>query len=497
MTSMLPRLTLAAERQPRLRRLLLPLLVGIAGFAVSLPGITTASVWYDEAATITSATRSWSQLAEMVGTVDAVHAAYYVLMHLVFDLVGYSPLSLRLPSAIAVGVTAALLVVLGRQFGRQRLGVIAAIVFIVLPRTTWMATEGRSYAITALLAVVLTIALVHAVHTRSRRAWVLYAVAVVVSCVVFIYLALIVVAQAVALLWWWAGNRRTTAPALRRWTASIAVAALVVTPFALIVMGQSGQVHWLPATGADTVEQVLLTQWYYTSVPFAVVGWALTVVGCVLLVRRRGLSLGALVVPAIVVPTALLVAVSVAMPLYTPRYASMCLPFVALAIGAALDRVPSRVPIVVAIAALVALAIPQAVEQRQPEAREYSAWQEVSDWIATDRTSGGDAAFVYGNVYGHPTATARVIAYAYPEGFADSVDATIATPAAETGQLWETTLPLATTLDRLDPVDSVYLVTSTSRDQRPAVTATLLADGWRIAETADFSYVHVVRFDRE
>ena len=26
---------------------------------------------------------------------------------------------------------------------------------------------------------------------------------------------------------------------------------------------------------------------------------------------------------------------------------------------------------------------------------------------------------------------------------------------------------------------------------------TLLADGWRIAETEDFSYVHVVRFDRD
>ena len=188
MTTLLPRRShvgvTTAPVSDRIRRSWAPLSVGVLAFATSLIGMTTASIWYDEAATITAATRSWPQLWAMAGTVDAVHAAYYVLMHLVFDVFGYSPLTLRLPSAIAVGLTAALLVLFARQFGRPRLGVVAAVVFMLLPRTTWMSTEGRSYAITALLALVLTMALIRAVHAKSRRSWVVYGILVVVSCTV-------------------------------------------------------------------------------------------------------------------------------------------------------------------------------------------------------------------------------------------------------------------------------------------------------------------------
>jgi mannosyltransferase len=457
--------------------------VGLIGFVISLIGITSASIWYDEAATITASTRSWPQLAEMLGTVDAVHGAYYAFMHLVFDVVGYSPFALRVPSAIAVGLTAAAVVLLARQFGRPRLGVIAAVVFLLLPRTTWMATEGRSYAITALLAILVTMALAHAVHAKTRRSWVIYGVLVVVACTVFIYLALVVVAHAVAM---------ATSPQARRWLIASGAAAVVLVPFALLVISESGQVSWLTA---PTAQQVVVAQWFYTSLPFAVVGWALVIVGSVFLTRSPGFSLGRLVVPIIVLPTALLVAVSFAMPLYTPRYLSMCLPFVAIAIGAALDRLQPTSRVALALGLLLALAVPQAIEQRQPEARDDAAWPQVAEFIAADR---GDAevAIIYGTVYGHPTATARVMAYAYPGPFADTVDATIVTSAAESGRLWETTAPLASTLDRLADVEVTYLITSTSRDLRPQTTATMLAAGWHVASTASFTHVNVIRYER-
>ena len=460
-----------------------PIVVGLIGFVTSLIAITSASIWYDEAATITASTRTWPQLVEMLGTVDAVHGAYYAFMHLVFDLLGYSPLALRLPSALAVGLTASALVLFGRQFGRPRLGVIAAAVFLLLPRTTWMATEGRSYAISALLAILVTMALAHAVHAKTRRAWVAYAILVVLCCTVFIYLALVIVAHAVAM----AGRPRP-----RRWLIASAAAAVLLLPFALVVISQSGQVSWL---GVPTLQQVLVAQWFYTSLPFAIIGWALVIVGSVFLTRSPGFSLGRLVVVTVALPTALLVAVSFAMPLYTPRYLSMCLPFVALAIAAVLDRLQPNAGVGIALALLLALAVPQAIEQRQPEARDDAAWPQVADFIAADR---GDAevAIIYGTVYGHPTATARVMAYAYPEPFADTVDATIVTPAAESGRLWEATAPLTTTLDRLDGVEVTYLITSTSRDLRPQTTATLLKHGWHVASTAEFTHVNVIRYER-
>ena len=144
-----------------------PLAIGLLGLVISLIGITVPSVWYDEAASIISATRSWPQLWDEVGSVDAVHALYYALLHVIFDVFGYSPLTLRVPSAIAVGAAAALLVVLVRRFslpgdGQNRLAVLAGVVFCLLPRTTWMGTEGRTYALSATLAILLTLVLVRA-----------------------------------------------------------------------------------------------------------------------------------------------------------------------------------------------------------------------------------------------------------------------------------------------------------------------------------------------
>ena len=124
-------------------------------------------------------------------------------------------------------------------------------------------------------------------------------------------------------------------------------------------------------------------------------------------------------------------------------------------------------------------------------------WSAVSDWLAADRPQdGGTTAIIYGNVYGHPTATARVIAYAYPQGFENSIDVTLDTPAAQTNRLWETTLPLAQTIDRAADADVTYLVTSSSRDQRPAVIAQMERAGWSVVETTAFSKLNVVRFER-
>jgi len=507
MTTLLPSrraaATAAATSPSPARRLarsaIAPLAAGLFALGISLPGITSASIWYDEAATITAVTRSWPQLWEMVQTVDAVHALYYTLMHVVVDLVGYSPLSLRLPSAIIVGLTSAMLVLFARQFGRPRLGIVAAVVFALLPRTTWMATEGRSYALTALLALVLTMALVHAVHARSRRSWVIYGVLVVLSCTVFIYSALIVVAHALSMVRWLSLRTGNALPTVRRWLVASAIATIALAPLGLAVIAQSGQVHWLDTTDASTATNVVLNQWFYSSWPFATVGWVLMILGCSFLSRRRGLSLGSIVVPLLVAPTAILILVSFAMPLYTPRYVAMCLPFVAIAIGAALDRIRPPAAIAAALAILAVLAVPQIEQQRQPEAREVTDWSAVADWVSADRLSAGEGAMtaiIYGNVYGHPTATARVVAYSYPDAFTGTIDVTLDTPAAESGQLWETTRPLQETLYRTTTAGVTYLITSTSRDQRPAVTETMREAGWNVAHVEQFPNLTVVRFER-
>ena len=484
------------------RRFLSPVAVGLLGLAISLAGIGTPSVWYDESATIISATRSWEQLWAMIGTVDAVHALYYAGMHLVFDVVGYSPVSLRVPSAIAVAVAAALTVVLGRVLDRPRLGLIAGIVFCLLPRTTWMGTEGRSYAATAALAVLLTILLVLASRSTRRVLWALYAVAVVVSVLLFVYLALVVAAHALTMAVWLASTRSRAWPPAARWLRWAGAATLLVVPFALAVVAQSGQLHWLARPDAGTVRGVLVRQWFFTSVPFAVLGWLLIAAGAVVLLRRaRGLSVASVVLPALMLPTVALLVISLTVtPIYTPRYLAMCLPFVALVMAAALDRLRPRAVTVLALAALAALALPQIAEQREPQAKEHTSWAAVADLVASERAAdgpGSQTAVVYGNVARHPIASTRVIAYSYPEAFEGTIDVTLGTPAAETDGLWETRIPLAEGLPRLVAADVVYLVTSTTRDRRAETTETLADAGWRVTEEWNLSEVNVLRYERD
>jgi mannosyltransferase len=478
-----------------------PLAVGMLGLVVSLVGITVPSIWYDEAATITSATRDWDRMWAMTGNVDAVHAAYYAIMHLVFDVVGYSPLSLRAPSAVAIAFAAAFVVVLARLFDRPRLGVIAGVAFCLLPRTIWAGAEGRSYALTATLAILMTVLLVLAIRSPSRWRWALYAVGVVASVFVFVYLLLVVFAHAATLAWWLGSSRRDALPAVRRWLGWTALATAVVVPFVLLVMGQSGQVSWIDPPGRGIWRQMLQTQWFMFDRWHAVVGWLLIVSGTVALVRRsRGLSLAAVVVPGIVVPTLALVAVSVVyVPVYTPRYLTMCLPFVALAIGAAIDLLRPRLLAVVALVALAAIATPQFFELREPEAKDNSTWSKVADLVARDRARLGspETAIVYGTIKRHATTSARVIAYSYPEAFEDTIDVTIDVPAPQTDQLWETRISLEDGLPRIADADVVYLITAITRDRRPETTEALASVGWRVSEEWNLTWMNVVRYERD
>ncbi|PRY67296.1 mannosyltransferase [Glaciihabitans tibetensis] len=511
-------------------------LVGLLGLAISLAGIGTPSIWYDEAATIISSTRTWPELMRMIGTVDAVHALYYALIHVVFDVFGYSPISLRVPSAIATAAAGSLTVLLANELFRLRVAVIAGVVFALLPRTTWMGTEGRSYALTATLAVALTFVLVRALRSPSRRRWILYGALVVVSCLVFLYLALIVVAHAVAVAIVFAVRRRRARSSTGAWVVTTAVATALIIPFALMSMGQSQQLHWLDPIGKNTLRQVLVGQWFYTSIPFAVVGWALILGGCAVLLwrvrqsrqsRRDPLAAAApaapapallapaLLIPLLLVPTlALLATTALYLPIYTPRYLSMGLPFVAVLMALAIESATARVMRLVtkssegrrmilaatlACALIATLAVPQIVEQRQPQAKENTSWRAVADSIASARQADGPdvtTAIVYGGVQFHPIATARVIAYSYPEAFEGTVDVTLDTPAGQTGRLWETTKPLFTALDRLGDADVVYLLASFARDIRPATTRMLEDAGWRVDDAWDITDVHVVRYVR-
>ena len=80
----------------------LPWALGIVGAVVGFAGSWIPSYWGDEAASVMSAERSWSSLAELLGNIDAVHGLYYALLRVWVGAFGTAEVATRLPSAIAV-----------------------------------------------------------------------------------------------------------------------------------------------------------------------------------------------------------------------------------------------------------------------------------------------------------------------------------------------------------------------------------------------------------
>ena len=365
----------------------------------------------------------------------------------------------------------------------------------------------------------MTALLVVAVRSSARRWWVIYIAVSVLSCAIFVYLALFVVAHGVAVAWWAVSARRRAARTVVRWGTAAVVVLVCILPLGLAIEGQSGQISWIEDIGRDTVRQVFRTQWFLYEYPFATVAWVLIGAGIVVMamshrygwLRARvipasepvggGPSLVAITVPLLVVPTAaLIVATAVYSPLYSPRYVTMCTPFVAIAVAAFIAAVRPRLIGVLAAVLLVALAVPAAVDERQPQAKQDSTWAEVAELISRERTEDGEnstTAIIYGWVRRHPTATSRVIAYSYPAPFEDTIDVTLRTPAAESGGLWETRVPLEESLDRLEGADTAYLITSIKRDLRPETTETMQSIGWRLTEQWNLVDVNVLKYQRD
>ncbi|WP_242088845.1 glycosyltransferase family 39 protein [Curtobacterium sp. DN_7.5] len=504
------------------------LTVGAIGTLVAAAFAWVPSLWYDEAATVTSAQRSWPQLWAELHNVDAVHGLYYALVHAWFWLVGYTPFTLRFPSALAVGIAAGLVVALGRRLGGRRFGIAAGLVFLALPRVQWAGSEGRSYATITTFAVCLTLVGLTAVRrSRSGRSlhwWVAYGLLAVVAITFNVYLALAVAAHAVTFLWTMAADRRARrsdptvralAPggSLLRWAIVSAVVLVAVTPFVAAVASQSKQVAWLGPIGDRTFPQVFSTAWFGGVDVYAAVAWALMVLGvasALVAAHRASPTVRSLfraqavrvALPLVVLPTlALLVATALGRHLYTPKYASLSLPFVAMLIALGITVIRRRALLGGALVAALVLSVPTAVVVKTPRSKQDSTWSVASSIISSERAKhrDSDEGVVFGSVYGHPGTTADIIRVAYPSAFAGMTDLAVRKDGAASGVLWNQNGDLSSTIpSRLADIDTVWFVGGTpkARNIQPETTQVLAEHGFTAVRHWKTGEVVITEFRR-
>ncbi|HBW18496.1 MAG TPA: hypothetical protein DEH11_05520 [Actinobacteria bacterium] len=386
---------------------LVPALVELVagGYKISQP-----SLWRDEGYTREVVQWPIGKILTMARHEDAVHAFYYVVMHPVVAAFGVSATTLRMPSLIAscaaAGLTAALGARLARAGGLRApllTGLMAGLLFAALPLTTWYAQDARPYSMATLCAVGATYLFVRAIEKHSGRLWVGYAVVIFILALLNLFALLLVVAHGVSLLIMRARARRmsedprfaephvpleegelrpphrlvaTMLDATRSWWTSVIVAGIVLLPFIVIGMSQSGQISWLTRPGVTTVKNIIYD--FAGTRDLVILVAALAVVTCVADLFRRAsalINVGVIALPWLALPPVVLVVLSEVKPIYDERYIIFCMPAISLLVAAGLcyvggyaaqrlggqdvlrSRVVATVPVVILLAVTALLLV--------------------------------------------------------------------------------------------------------------------------------------------
>ena len=459
-----------------------PVLIAVLTAGVSAAGASRPSLWFDEAATISAATRSLPELWRLLGHIDAVHGLYYLLMHGWFAIFPVTEFSARAPSCLAVGVAGAGVVVLAKQFGDRSVAVCSGIAFAILPRVTWAGVEARSYAFTALVAVWVTVLLVVAVRRNRPWPWLLYGVAMPVCALLNVFLVFLIAVHAAALSV--LSPRRS---AVWSFVAASCVGAVLVAPLLKFTQAQSAQVAWISPLSGETFVEVVRDQYFEGSLPFAIVVGV--VVAAALVLRVFGVNSpkpgrGALTVIAIAwvaIPTvSLLLYTAFAAPIYYPRYLCFTAPAMSLLLGiciASIARTPTRM-VAVLLALTVAAAPNYALSQRGPYKREGMDFSQIAD-VVTYHAKPGDC-LLLDNTTSWKPGPIRPLLAARPDAYRKLVDLGRGRPAVSSGRLWDGFLTVFAVQDRLSRCTVLWTVSERDRTLPAHDEGTGLAPGPRL-----------------
>ena len=464
---------------------------GGVAVAASMIGSGNASLWGDEAASVLSAERSVPSLIGMVQHVDAVHGLYYLGLHFWILLAGSSPFAVRAPSAVAVGLCVAGVVVLGTLLQGRRFGVFAGLLCAFLPRLTDVGSEARSYAFSAAIATWLTVVLVLILRSRTPRIrlWVAYGALLAIGTWLFLYLFLIAIAH-LAVLLLPPGRGRLA----RSWSIAAASGLAVASPLVLLAISERGQVAYLAARNYLDPTSLFVSPFFENPV-VAGLGWLLIATGAAMSILdwRTGWhrwqvptvsSVSALVPLAwLFIPGSVLIGSSFAIADYTPRYLAICAPAAGLLMAVPFDAVAARTRrrwlSVVGLLVVIAITAPTWILQRGPYAKNQSDWAAIGAQLSIHALPGEAVAF---DDSVRPSRKPRLAMDTYPAGFRGLLDPTLKTPFGSSPTWYDEvySLSAAQRMGRLDGISTLWLVEYATPAHTDAYgTSTLRAAGFR------------------
>lgn len=474
-----------------------PAVIAVIGLLLMLWNLGTPSLWQDEAATIAASNRPLPSLFRLLGNIDAVHGTYYFLIHFWGQAFGFSPFALRVPSAIAVAVSAYLLyrLAIHLELGSQ-VATYASIVFLALPRTHMAGSEARSNAFTATLAIALALTFVMALRRKVWLAWLPYALAATFSLYMFMFSGLIFIAFGIYL----ALKRRE---ALKAFALATASALALATPVIIFGFLEREQVGWIARKPIqEYLWESLVAVDFNRAWPMAILGLLL----CLFAILRRAplvLTLWA------TVPSAILIAISlVGTPYFVDHYLTFTTGATALLIAygiskalpadslllAKLPNRPRALALLPSFIALIFVLISWSsfVESREPIAK-GTEWSGIAKTIQLSSQPGD--AILLPDAVSKTSRALDLMVVAYEPEFADRIDLTLKAKPADTDQIFGKRVPVASVTE---PSTNRVLVVSDMADQNAMLNKlpTWLTENFQQINQMPFNTAKITAFER-
>jgi mannosyltransferase len=439
----------AGARRVRRRHRAVLWLPALLVLGLGFLGLDRHSVWRDEAASLVAVDRSLLELWAMLAQVESVHAVYYTFLHVWLQL-GDGEVWARVPSVLAMAVATGLLAVVGARLVSVPVGLVAGLLFAVNPSVSYYAQEARSTALVAAFALLATWLLLRSLE-RRRRWWVGYAVVCAVLVGLNLLALLVPAAHAVTLLLW--RRRRALLP----WAVAATPAVLVAVVLGVVAGTQPYQIGWIPEPGLSSVRDFVLLALGPNLVVAGLV--AALVLVAVLPTRDEAVRrLRALALPLAVLPSVVLVLVSLVHPIFVPRYVFPSAAAVSLlaAVGVVrlgrlvATRAGGRGVVVVAVAAVLVVGVGGIGAQRldRTAASRPDDLAAAARVVATAARPGDALLFLPSN--------RRLVALVYPRSFAGLRDIGVAESPVQADNLMGRPLPLPAVLRNISTSDRVW-----------------------------------------
>ena len=232
-------------------------------------------LWRDELYGWSFAADPVPQLIASVRKTNAAQLAYDLMLHYWMAAFGASADAMRVLSVLAMAGAAAFVTLAARRLAGDRAGLLAGLIFALLPSVSRFAQEVRFYSLEVLVATLATLLLLRALDRPSAWRWLAYATCLALLGYIDVVALSVVAGHAAGAALRWQRDRDNR----QLWFAAAAAAGLAAClPLAVLGSAQAAnQVKWIPRPGLDLAVFSIFGRnlFYSTSVATALIVLAL------------------------------------------------------------------------------------------------------------------------------------------------------------------------------------------------------------------------------